>query len=247
MNWLILTGLLAYLGFLYWYISRRYLPRSLVMLNPAAEGDDRHRLARSSFKLLHVVHSIVFFLVILWLPVSVALLLHVGGKYDGLPELSIWTNMTIDLGQIDGLQVSGLKGQVLRAKTEIDLDAPNYVNAFIFAVTRLIKLLMVLFVILQLRNILASLCNGDSFSAGNSRRLDQAGKVIVFAYLVGPAWNWFLAASVINTVTFSDDAITLAPATQGSWIGLFVGVGLLILSAVIREAEHMLDEQRYTI
>ena len=106
---------------------------------------------------------------------------------------------------------------------------------------------MMLFVVLQLRNILASLCNGESFSTGNSQRLNWVGKVIVFAYLVGPVWNFFLSYSVIHTVQFSNPAITLSPTTDGSIIGLMVGVGILILSPVIKEAEQLLDDQRHTI
>jgi hypothetical protein len=106
---------------------------------------------------------------------------------------------------------------------------------------------MMLFIVLQQRNILASLCNGESFSAGNSQRLDWVGKVIVFAYIAGPVWNFFLSASVIDTVQFSSSAITMTPTTDGSFIGLMVGVGILILSPVIKEAEQLLDDQRHTI
>ncbi|MDG2174739.1 MAG: DUF2975 domain-containing protein [Gammaproteobacteria bacterium] len=239
--------LVPYLGFLYWLITKRYIPKSMVAMQPAAEGDASHRLARSSFSVLHFIHSVLFLLVILWLPVTIGILLHYKGDFGSPPNLTIYTNLVVDMTQIESLEVTGIREQVIRAKTEIALDAPNFINSFIFSVTQMIKLLMMLFVVLQLRNILASLCNGESFSAGNSQRLNWVGKVIVFAYIIGPIWNFFLSASVINTVQFSLSAITMTPTTDGSLIGLMVGVGILKLSPAIKEAEQLLDDQRHTI
>jgi hypothetical protein len=249
MTWLVLLllFLVPYLGFLYWVITKRYIPNSMVSIQPAAEGDTRHRLARSTFSLLHFIHSVLFFLVIIWLPVTIGILLHYKGDFGSPPDLTIYTNLVVDMAQIENLDVTGIREQVIKSKTEIALEAPGYINSFIFSVTQIVKLLMMLFIVLQQRNILASLCNGESFSAGNSQRLDWVGKVIVFAYIAGPVWNFFLSASVIDTVQFSSSAITMTPTTDGSFIGLMVGVGILILSPVIKEAEQLLDDQRHTI
>jgi hypothetical protein len=116
----------SYIGLLYWCITRRYLPKSLVPIQPADDGDRRYRLARSSYKVLHFIHGVLFLLAILWLP--------------------------------------------------------------------------------------------------------------------GPVWDFFLSAPVIDTVKFSTSAISLTPATEGSLLGLVLGVGVLIASAVIKEAEQLLDE-----
>lgn len=243
-----LTLLVAYLALLYWFIRYRYLPRRIT-IQPEARQNPRYRLAISTHKVLGLLHAVLLFLVIIWAPVAVVLLFMAGSAGPGHTpgDISIYANLHVDLARLPEVTVSGLRQETLRASTELDLTAPNMINFFLFALTSLIKLLLMLFVILQMRNALASFCNGESFRAGNSRRLKEVGMVTVFAYLVGPIWYWFLSASVIKAISIGGEAITLTPSTSGSWLGLFVGVGLIILSAVIRDAEQLQQDQRLTI
>lgn len=248
MNVLLLTLLLAYLALLFWFTRYRYLPRC-TPIQAEARQNPRYRLAINTHQVLGLLHGVLFFLVVIWGPVVVVLLLMAAGAGPGHTpgDISIHANLYVDLTQLPDVAVNGLNQNALRANTELDLTAPNSINFFLFALTGLIKLLLTLFVILQMRNALASYCNGESFRGGNSKRLKEVGLVMVFAYLVGPVWQWFLSASVINAISIDSAALSLSPSLSGSWLGLFVGIGLIILAGVIRDAEQLQQEQGLTI
>lgn len=248
MNILMLTLLLAYLAALFWFLRYRYLPRC-TPIGAEARTNPRYRLAINTHQVLGLLHGVLLFLAVIWGPVVVVLLLMTAGAGPGHTpgDISIHANLYVDLAQLPDVVVSGLQQDALRASTELDLTAPNAINFFLFVLTSLIKLLLMLFVILQMRNALASYCNGESFRAGNSKRLKQVGQVMVFAYLAGPLWQWFLSASVINAIAIDNAALSISPALSGSWLGLFVGIGLIILAGVIRDAEVLQQEQGLTI
>lgn len=246
-GFLLLGGIVAYLGLAFWLIARWYLPRLMVRLSPEARKGRRYPLALNTYQILHLLHALTFFLVLIWLPVTFVFMAMPLDAGHSLGEMKIFATLHADLGKLAGVELSGTGSQHLSGSAQIEVTAPNRVNYFLYAFGSLIKALMLLSVLLQFRNILASMCNGDSFTAGNSRRLNRAGLVIVAASLVGPAWNWWMSASVINGLAFNTDALSLTPAAHGSLLTLLIGLGVLIASGVIRDAERMQQEQRLTI
>jgi hypothetical protein len=234
---------LLYLPFL-WWLARRLLPGQIKL---AATTSATASLARKTHKFLGFLQWLFIILVAFWLPASLVLVFSAlePGHTPGF--VSIFVNLHIDLSGLPGIEAQGLGSPILNGTTELSIPSPHLLTFFIFQATSLVKGALTIYVLFQLRNILASYCNGDSFSSGNSLRLDRIGKVLVFAYCFGPFWHFFLSGSVINGISFSSEAISVTTSTSGSLLGVFVGIGLLILAGVIREAEQIRKEQRLTI
>ena len=244
--WLVIACFALYLVALYLFFTRFYLRRQ-VKLSPAAKGDPRYALARQAHMLLSFLHWLFLVLVLFWIPLSLGLVLGSLAPGHTPGDLTILANLQLDLAQLEGVEASGISGQVIDGATELKIPAPNAASYFLFSAGALLKGVLGVYVLLQLRNIIASYCNGEPFTSNNSQRLRRIGWVLVAAYLVAPFWQFFFAQSVIEGISFSTPAISLRPAAGASLLGIFIGVGLLILAGVIREAEQLHDEQRLTI
>lgn len=246
MFWFATIFLVVYSALVIWFYIRHYRP-SVVQLDASSASNPRYTLARRTMKVLSFFQAIIAIAVALWLPLLIVLIVSSRAPGHTPGDVTIPARMHMDLAQLDGVALNGVRNQFVTGTVELNFPSPNAVQYLLFGCTSVVKGLLTLFVLLQLRNILASYCNGEPFASHNSLRLRRIGIIVVAAYIIGPMWQWFLSASVINAISFSTPAIGLTPWTSGSWLGIFVGVGVLILAGVIHEAETLQSEQRLTI
>jgi hypothetical protein len=244
MSWTMLFALLIYAGLLYLFVTRFYLLRE-VKLNPRTE-DNPYRLARFVHGVLSVAHAFAFLAAIVWPPIWVATVLAQPDN-NNLMSMKIFSGFYLDLGQFPGLEVTGLRSNILNGTMEFRTDAFNLVQWFLYSVAREIRALLALFVILHLRNIFAAITNGDAFTYANAQRLKWIGVVVLAAYMLAPLWQYFIWAAVINGIDINTAGLTFSPAFDPSYRALFVGLVVLVLSGVLKEAVQLHEEQRLTI
>lgn len=243
---LVVIILIAYIVFLVWFISRRYL-RWWVPVVPVDPKMQRYRLARTVRMLLTFVHFFTFLAVIIWLPAIIAMALSAQGNPEWGADFSILSGFRLDLGALPGAPVGGLLDQVIEGTTTIQARSLNGAQWLLFALGAELRGILSVFVILQLRNIFAELSNGTPFKTANERRLRRIGIVLLVAYAVQPFWLFFMWGAVINGIDIDGQAFSLQAPFDFNVTALFLGLGLIAFSGALREAEELETENRLTI
>lgn len=238
--------LIAYIGFLYWFIKYHYLP-GWVAVVPAGSAPSRYRLARTVRMLLSFIHFFTFLAVLVWLPASLILFLSAQGKPDWGTEVSILSGFRLDLSQVPGAEASGLVDQTLSGRLTMQVDFLNGPQWLIFALATVVQGILGVFVIRQLRNIFAELSNGTPFRTANERRLRRIGIVLLVAYGVQPFWQFFMWGAVINGIDVDPDVLLLQAPFDFNGTALLLGLGLIAFSGAMREGEELESENRLTI
>jgi len=208
----VIPAFLLYAGLMYLFI-RRYLRDWVVSITPATGAATTHRLARFIQGVLHLVHSMTFFVAVVWPPIWVITVLSQHGAHN----------------------VMEMKAQA------------NMMQWFLYAFGKEIQALMLLFIVLHLRNIFASICNGEAFTTANALRLKRVGVVLFAAYLLDPLRQFWTWGMVIKGIHIDIMGFSFSPAVNPSFRGLFVALVVLVLSGVLAEAVRIQEEQRLTI
>lgn len=239
-----IPAFILYAGLMYLFI-RRYLRDWVVSVTPATGAATTHRLARFIQGVLHLVHSLTFFVAVVWPPIWVISVLSKHGIHNVM-EMKVFSGFYLDLAQSQGVELTGLSDALLRGTMEVTAQA-NMVQWFLYAVGKEVQALMLLFIVLHLRNIFASICNDEAFTTANALRLKRVGIVLFAAYLVDPLWQFWTWGMVINGIHIDIAGFSFSPAFNPSFRGLFVALVVLVLSGVLAEAVRIQEEQRLTI
>ena len=245
---IIVPAALLYIALLLWFIRRVYLPRFYLEAARAGEPGPKYRLARTVMSILSVLHAFAFFAVISWTPIFFVLM---GVSQIGQPEwgldVTAYSGFRIDLEALPTLAAEGLRDPVIRGATAIDIDTGDRLAWFLFAISNLAAAIVALFVVLQARNIFVTLSLGQAFDRQNVVRLKRIAYAVVGAYLAAPLVQYFGWGAVIERIGFNGEGLELYPAFDLNLVGILVGIGCYVLSAVIKEAAELRDEQRLTI
>ena len=244
MVWILAFAVLVYAGLLYLFVTRFYVLRE-VKLQPSA-GDSPYRLARFVHAVLSIAHAFAFIVAIVLPPVWVAMSLAQPDTLDHF-SMRLTSNFLLDLSQFPELEATGLSNDTLAGTVQVRATTVNMVQWFLYSVASEAQALLALFVVLHLRNIFATICNGAAFTIGNAQRLKWIGIVLLAAYLLAPAWQYLLWAMVANGIIIDLPGFTLTPVFDPSFRALFLGLVILVLSQVMKEAVQLHDEQRLTI
>ena len=98
----------------------------------------------------------------------------------------------------------------------------------------------------------ASLSLGKAFTHKNASRLKKIAFVIIASQITGPLIDYFVWRSTLQHISFNTSGVQLFPPLWNSILGpnpdlIILGLALLVLSGVLKEAKQMSDEQRLTI
>lgn len=247
MSMILIPALLLYVGFLFWFITRYYLPRYYAPVSNAETSGAHYRLARVVRRILSVIHGLLFFTLIVWLPFWIVMTLSQLGSPEWGIDIAGYSGFRIDLNLLPTLEATGLRDPVISGKTLLSIDTSNRLAWNLFAISTFLGNIIGLYVVLQMRNIFVSLSSGEAFTITNSKRLKKIGVVIIAAYLAAPLVQYYGWGAVLKDISFNTAGIALYPAFELDLVGILIGLGTLVLSGVINEAVQMQDEQKLTI
>jgi hypothetical protein len=247
MGLLVLLVLLLYVCGVVWFIGRRYLPRYYATVSNAGNSASPYRLARLVRRVLSIVHSFVFFIVIAWPALWFVIGLSQTGRPEWGADIKMYSGFKLDLSLLPALEASGLRNQVISGKTMLNIDTANRFAVYLFAATTYLQAVIVLYIVLQLRNIFVSLSNGEAFTSANPKRLKKIAVTILAWQLAAPLLQYYGWGAMLKNITLNTQAIQLYPAFQLNLIGIFTGLAVLVLSGVLNEAVQIREEQRLTI
>ncbi|MGD8339789.1 MAG: DUF2975 domain-containing protein [Gammaproteobacteria bacterium] len=241
------TAALLYAGLLFWFIRRVYLPRFYLPVSVTGDAGGRYRLARGVRIVLSFLHAFAFFAVISWMPFFVAMTMSQLGQPEWGIDVSVYSGFRIDVDELPSVEAAGLRDAVITGRSPLDIDSSNRLAWLVFAASNLVSSVIVLYVVLQLRNIFVRLSEGEAFAGDNVSRLRRVGITVIGAYLASPLVQYFAWGAVVDEISFTTDAIRLYPAFELNPIGMLIGLGALVLAGVIREAAELKEEQRLTV
>jgi hypothetical protein len=104
-----------------------------------------------------------------------------------------------------------------------------------------------LYILLQLRAVFATLASGENFAKGNAELIRRVGIVAIGWALIGPILQYLGGRMILDAYALSFSGIELAPAFELNGLAIFIGVSMLVLAGVLREAADIHETQRLTI
>jgi hypothetical protein len=105
-----------------------------------------------------------------------------------------------------------------------------------------------LYGIAQMRRIFASLARGESFAADNAARINRVGWLLIGWNVLLPIVRYVGGSAVLNDLVLDPgQSIVLKPAFEYSLTGVIVGLAIIVLAGVLREAAIIHHEQSLTI
>lgn len=104
-----------------------------------------------------------------------------------------------------------------------------------------------LYVLVQMRALFESLVNGTNFTPENSGRIKKIGFVVIFWSLINPLLQYFGGQVILREYSLNVPGIQLNPAFELNGMGIFIGLAMIVLSGVLREAASIHRAQQLTI
>jgi hypothetical protein len=105
--------------------------------------------------------------------------------------------------------------------------------------------LLVIFVIFLVREVVASVVDGDPFTARNAGRLRIVGLILVVGGVVGPLFEYALATAVLGRLETTPVPLS-APLTFSIEV-ILSGLIILALSTVFGHGRELEDDKSLTI
>lgn len=110
-----------------------------------------------------------------------------------------------------------------------------------------ILLLIFLYGLRTMRQLFASLVEGDTFTDENAERIRRIGYVFIAWHVLEPALQYIGSRIMLDDIAISLPGIQLYPGFELSPGGLFAGFAIIVLSGVLREAADIYRDQSLTI
>lgn len=110
-----------------------------------------------------------------------------------------------------------------------------------------ILLVFFLYGLLKMRRLFASLAEGSTFTGENVERIRRIGYLIVAWHIISPALQYFGGQIMLKDIALNMPGIELFPAFEFNIGGVFVGLAIIVLSGVLREAVNIYQDQSLTI
>jgi hypothetical protein len=247
MAMILIPAILLHFGLLGWFIKKVYLPKFYIEVAPGEATGRRYRLASGVRSVLSILHGFAFFAVIAWIPFWVVMLVSQFGNADWGIDLDVYSGFRIDVDQRPSVEATGLRDSVITGETKLAIDTSNRLAWFLFSSSNLFASILVVYVLLQLRNIFVYVSRGDAFTLENASRLKRISVAVIAGYLAEPLLQYLGWGAVLESITFNSGGIELFPAYRVNVVGVLIGLGAFVLSGVIAEAVELKEEQRLTI
>ena len=118
---------------------------------------------------------------------------------------------------------------------------------YLSAVMSQVMLFIFLFGLWQMRSLFTSLAAGDTFTLENTEHVRVLAYVVIAWNIILPALQYVGGRVMLNDIAFDVPGIRLYPSFELNVGGIFVGLAILVLSGVLREALRIKQDQALTI
>ena len=153
------------------------------------------------------------------------------------PQQGIWKNASNESYKV---RVSS-SGQF-----ELHIDTKDYPKELIInKLSKLLYLLIIGFILLQIRGLTKSIVDDKPFGKSNISRLRRIGFAIIILGVIYPLLNRYLAALAEDHVTIS--GLELWPYTYMDWSHYLLGIVFLLIAHVFKKGIELREENALTI
>ncbi len=208
------------------------------------------RLTKFIKRLLDVVAVLAIAGLILW-PVSVAVMSvgHASSPETWGVDIDVYSGFTIDLAEINAVvsESAGVRDPVIRGKASLGLDTSSMNALYVFTTMVVLGGLVGLYILMQLRAVFASFLNGVYFSAEISARIRNVGVALLTWAICKPFVQYFGGQAILSEYALAIPGVQLHPAFSVNGAAVFIGLGMIVLSAVLNEADKIQQDQQLTI
>jgi len=239
--------LLVYAGLIFWLFKQFKFKQ--IWQGPTSHNKE----AIKSPLTLFVKRTLDFFL-ILFLLISLAIpviAVVMAISQSDVPtwgiDIGIFSGFKLNLAEMSGVEAMGVRNQEFSGKGLVSIDTSNLYAWYLFVVISQVSALVALYVTNQLRNMVLSLLSNTPFNNENPQRIKKIGLVIIIWNVINPLVQYFGWGSVVNDITFNNTGIQLYPAFEVNVIAVLIGLMLLLLSGILKEAKLLKQEQELTI
>jgi len=164
-------------------------------------------------------------------------------------DIGVFSSIDIDLEKIsdDFRQSTGVRDPKIGGNAMLNIDTSSLSAFYIFVVLTEITGVVGLLILLKLRAVFAALAVGDNFAKDNASLVRHVGIVAILWALVSPPLQYFANRLILSEYALSVPGIDLAPAVEINGLAIFIGVSMLVLAGVLREATEIHESQQLTI
>jgi hypothetical protein len=114
-----------------------------------------------------------------------------------------------------------------------------------FMVSNLVILAVLLVVLHQLRALFRSVAGGAPFTPENAKRIRRVGWLVVAWQLIAPLTKYIVGLALVGELSIR--GITLRPPIDFNPDALFLGLAILVLAEIFRQASVLQHEQSLTV
>ena len=164
-------------------------------------------------------------------------------------DISVFSSINIDLEKMSDSAASspGVRDPKIDGKAMLNIDTSSLSAFYVFVVLTEIGGIVGLYILLKLRTVFATLASGENFAKGNEELIRRVGIVAIVWALVGPILQYFGGRMILDEYALSFSGIELAPAFELNGLVIFIGISMLVLAGVLREATAIHETQQLTI
>ena len=210
----------------------------------------QNRLSRAVKRILDVLRVLAIISLILWpLAVVVMSIGQTSHPESWGVDIDVYSGFTIDLNEIgaDLTESVGVREPIIAGKAALSIDTSSPTALYVFTLITELGGVVALYILLQLRALFASLVSGMNFAPENSARIRKIGVVIIVWALVNPFLQFFGGQIILSEYSLSIPGIQLNPAFQISAMTILIGLAMIVLSGVLKEASRIHADQQLTV
>ncbi len=216
--------------------------------NLNADNSSHNRLTRFVKRFLDIALAVILIGAILW-PIT-ALGVGLNLFFDTeLRNVDVFLGFKIESEILpEGATGSAsAKDTLMHGHSQVQISTPSQFAWYLSAAISEFLAIILLYGLLQLRAMFASLTSGVSFAEENPARINKIGLTLICWYVVTPFLQYFGGRAVLSDIELSVQGIQLYPAFELGIAGIFVGLAIIVLAGVLREATNIHKDQSLTI
>lgn len=158
-------------------------------------------------------------------------------------ESSLFPVFPVASSAMEGVGISNLN--LVKARGELRFDTTSWGLHLAAILPFFIVGLLVMWVILLIRQVVASVLVGNPFTVRNAGRLKLVGFILLIGGTVGPLFEYLHADMVLARI--STDTVPLSPPLMFSTEVILAGLIMLALSTVFGHGKELEDDKSLTI
>ncbi len=198
-------------------------------------------------RFLDIAWYILLSAAIIWPIVSVGVGLNLFFDQEAR-DVTVYLGFEIHPDSREATAVSADGNEALiRGRSEVQVNTPSLFAWYLSAIIDEVGMLIVLYGLMHLRKLFASLVEDESFSNENAERIKIIGFVLIGWHAIIPLMQYFGGRAILSEIELSVRGIQWSPGFDLTPSGFVVGMAIVVLSAVLREAANLHQDQSLTI